>query len=1240
MLSVNNISSAQAETYYSKDDYYLDEKSEWHGKGAEDLNLIGEIKKEDWLLAVNGFDPNMNKLNHNAGNSNKKNYRAGTDLTFSAPKSVSIAALNDKNIISAHEAAVSNVLNYIENNYSKTRVQKNGVSADENAKNLLIGKHLHLTSRELEPQLHTHSVVINSVLSEDGKRRSLKNDEILKNTKLLGLLYRNELAQNLQNIGYDINITDRKEGYFQLDSIDESLLDRFSTRRKQVLSELEFVKEKYGNMSEREASQKAALNSRVSKKSISREELVETTNSIMKTEFDVDLSSLVKPNTSESRIQKNSNIDISMDRTVEDLHDSKSVFGKEELYKNFALQNFGEHTISSLESTLKEKKSDNSLIQYNEKGKSYYSSKKMKDIEHYSLKYIKDGIGKSDVVVDLGKVENKINEFEKKNGFALSEGQKNMATVVSTSKDRFIKIQGDAGTGKTTSLSIITKQFEEEGKNVVLLGPTARAAAELEASTKIKAQTVASFLLSKEAIPEGSLIVIDESGMLGAKDAKKLIDLTEESNSKLIFMGDTKQFQSISAGNFLKEIDKTGASTVVLDDSRRQKTPELQTIVDHIVHKDIDLAFNVLSETNKMVVNMDRSVLLNTAVDQYTKNHALGINTLLITSKNEDREELNDLIRQDLKSKDLLENGAKFEALKSKSLSATQKKLADNYELDNVLIAHKKTNNGISKGEKYRITEIDINRNTLKVESVDKKSFLEVDLKTQSDAFQTYTSKQIEMSENDKIIFTKNDSLEVLDDVLHPDRKSERIKVQNGQSAKVLKSIGSKLYVSVQNQIVVIENDLLKKGSFQHFDYNYAVTEHKSQGATVDHLISYAPTKNMNSFNSFYVGVTRAKHDLTLLTDDPKVLAAQVKKEQSKITTNDFEIDIKTVDTKTDSEHGHSLKKLKKELELGSKTKISANENFTLVPKELLDAQLKFNFVNDKTTSKIILADNQDHSDKLNSDIRETLKIKGKLQNPIVINTFREKDLTAAVEKDSILISQKYDHLLGLKKGEKLSFKSLNENGYNFENQSTKKLVSIKDEDLNKFKHYKIIPREIAKGDKVVFKENDRKNKLTADLDGIVLKASKTKIEVLTKKGVKEVNTDIRSEDSNLAFDYAYSKEKINSQYDKVHFALTDDSSLSLDKTKQALKYSKLEIDGLFSDEKNLDDILSRDSELLDSEFEEQQNLDLNLIEEDRAIYEEGYTTDYSSESIDNIHVMLTNYNNEKTQEHDLNLNL
>jgi conjugative relaxase-like TrwC/TraI family protein len=161
------------------------------------------------------------------------NSRIGIDLTFSAPKSVSIQALvgGDPSIVRAHDLAVARALAATED-LAAARKKVNGRSRVERTRNLVVAKFRHETSRERDPQLHTHAVVLNLTQRSDGEWRALRNDEIIKTTRYLGAVYRAELAAELQRAGYALH--HEREGFFELAHIDRHQLAAFSRRAEQI----------------------------------------------------------------------------------------------------------------------------------------------------------------------------------------------------------------------------------------------------------------------------------------------------------------------------------------------------------------------------------------------------------------------------------------------------------------------------------------------------------------------------------------------------------------------------------------------------------------------------------------------------------------------------------------------------------------------------------------------------------------------------------------------------------------------------------------------------------------------------------------------------------------------------------------------------------------------------------------------------------------------------------------------
>ena len=90
------------------------------------------------------------------------------DLTFSAPKSVSLLwALGSEpvadTVMTAHRDAVAAALGFLEEHAATARVQADGVRRHVPTHGWVVAGFVHRTSREGDPQLHTHCLVPNLV---------------------------------------------------------------------------------------------------------------------------------------------------------------------------------------------------------------------------------------------------------------------------------------------------------------------------------------------------------------------------------------------------------------------------------------------------------------------------------------------------------------------------------------------------------------------------------------------------------------------------------------------------------------------------------------------------------------------------------------------------------------------------------------------------------------------------------------------------------------------------------------------------------------------------------------------------------------------------------------------------------------------------------------------------------------------------------------------------------------------
>jgi len=242
MLSVSTVKSAGgAGNYYTAEDnyYFLGEQSTgWYGTGAESLGLEGPVDKAMFTAVLEGQLPDGTDMSRMENDVNK--HRPGYDLTFSAPKSVSVLALvtGDNFLVEAHNRAVEKALDEVEK-LATTRTMQDGVSVMEQTGNLLIARFLHDTSRNLDPQLHTHAVVANVTLAEGGwktlssdtKNKQGFTDQVWAQQVSIGMLYRGFLRSDLEAAGYPI-VTTGERGEWDIEGVP---VKEFSSRRQEIL---------------------------------------------------------------------------------------------------------------------------------------------------------------------------------------------------------------------------------------------------------------------------------------------------------------------------------------------------------------------------------------------------------------------------------------------------------------------------------------------------------------------------------------------------------------------------------------------------------------------------------------------------------------------------------------------------------------------------------------------------------------------------------------------------------------------------------------------------------------------------------------------------------------------------------------------------------------------------------------------------------------------------------------------
>ena len=237
------------EQVLTRGDYYLGQEvgGQWHGKGAELLGLGkgSDVTKEQFSNLLKGYHPESGeKLTQRI----RKDRRPGMDLTFSVPKSVSLAwAINDnEKIVEAIRESVRETMERDVEPLMQRRV-RTGEHAKTKRKTqtgkLIYADFLHKTSRPIDgtadPHLHIHAFVINWT-EQNGKHYAGEFHEIVRQRPSLQAKFEARLARKLnRELNYNsehvrFRQSGRMKNGWEIKGIDRSTIEKFSRRTAQV----------------------------------------------------------------------------------------------------------------------------------------------------------------------------------------------------------------------------------------------------------------------------------------------------------------------------------------------------------------------------------------------------------------------------------------------------------------------------------------------------------------------------------------------------------------------------------------------------------------------------------------------------------------------------------------------------------------------------------------------------------------------------------------------------------------------------------------------------------------------------------------------------------------------------------------------------------------------------------------------------------------------------------------------
>lgn len=753
---VVSIHRARPGSYYEKDAYYAKdyEQAEYQGEGAKEIGIAGKPYSERlYQQLFNGVLPDGTQVDQKWDKKTGQMVHAGgQDMTFSAPKSVSILAFCSEDsrvrndMMEAHKEAQREAIKWIEKECAGVNIYKDRmISGTEKTGNLIVSSFTHESSRPvkmpdgtitIDPQLHTHSIIHNMTKDPDGKWRAIAFREFYTNKMLAGAIYHNALERNLHEKGY---ATERnKDLTFEIKKVPAEAIEKHSQRRLAIEA---FAKARCIDLTNAKEMAEVTRQTRANKKEVDTDKLHAQWRQTGH-HYKLTLENLTQERDPEPKQTSRDTVR----NAIEHLAERQALITEKEILFESIRQTGGRWTVTELEKNIAEMKDHGVLIRTND---GRLATREQCIGEYRICEAVREGKGTTAPLL-THKID--FNEYQERVGFELSPGQKAASEAILTSSDRFLAIQGYAGVGKTTFIQHSAEQIAGEGGYAIRgFAPSAAAAEILQKETGIRSQTLDGFLLNVgklETAPDHREVwIVDEASMVSTHKMHQLVEAAVRHDAKLILLGDTKQLSSIEAGAAFEQLQKeSGIHTVQVTEINRQKLTERDLVKlekaglsqDEIAKKQggVDLYLDAVYDLYKgkpaealskvtvhEIKNPDerRDHLVKdyfTYRDTDKSDPTKSKGTLIVTSRNTEKAALNDAIRSALKERgELTGSELKAKTLSAKNMTAVEARQSRHYGVgDTIQFRSGLKEHGIKSGDYGAVTAVSEKDNTLTVE--------------------------------------------------------------------------------------------------------------------------------------------------------------------------------------------------------------------------------------------------------------------------------------------------------------------------------------------------------------------------------------------------------------------------------------------------------------------------------------------------------------------------------------------